>query len=295
MPRAGPPRELFPAYFLPREKRQGVRAVRAFALLIREAIAGSKRTGGDCEGGCSDVAPLVRARIDDLYAGRIDPPLPQFRDPTQQTLAAMGEVVKRFQIPRRHWDELVDGLIAGAGVRRYATWSSLRSHAERTAGSVASALACVLGLTSSDASFAIELGVASYLTSALGELGDDLSHERIYLPLEDLARVRYSERELLARERNERFRELIRFEVARARDLFRDGTAGVCWLAGDGSRMAAATFVAMQTATLDAIERAGFDVFAADVRVSTARQLRQLPAAWRLARRRADEPVPRGG
>ena len=137
--------------------------------------------------------------------------------------------------------------------------------------------------------------MATLLTSILATLNTDLSADRIYLPLEDLARFRYSERELLAREVNDRFRALMRFEVARARELFREGSSGLCWLAGDGSRMAAATFVAMQSATLDAIERAKFDLFAVDLRISPARQLRQLPAAWRLARRRADEPMPRVG
>ena len=91
---------------------------------------------------------------------------------------------------------------------------------------------------------------------------------------------------------NDRFRDLMQFEVARARELFRDGSAGLCWLAGDGSRLAAAAFVAMQSAVLDAIERADHDIFHADLRLSAARQVRQLAAAWRLARRRAGEPMP---
>ena len=43
--------------------------------------------------------------LDHLIAGRIELPLPRFRDANQRTLAAMGEIVKRYEIPRRHWRE----------------------------------------------------------------------------------------------------------------------------------------------------------------------------------------------
>jgi len=89
--------------------------------------------------------------------------------------------------------------------------------------------------------------------------------------------------------------DLIRCEIKRAREFLREGSEGLCWLAGDGSRMAGAMFIARQGETLDAIERAGFDLLALDrmPKGSPARKLRQLSAAWRLARRTVDEPLPR--
>jgi phytoene synthase len=278
--------------FLPKEKRAAIETVAAFAEMLRAVVA-CEPARAVVAGSCgSDVVPLVRSRIDDVYAGAIELPRAEFRDDAQRTLAAVMDVVRHFEIPRQRWTDLLDGLVADASVRRYATWRAVERHCAQVGGNIAAIVAAVLGVTSSDIAFAQRVGEASRLTQILTNMRADLSHDRIYLPLEDLARFRYSERELLARESNDRFRELIRFEVARARDLFRDGSAGLCWLAGDGSRMAGATFVAMQTAVLDAIERANFDVFAADLRLSTARQLRQLPAAWRLARRRADEAMP---
>jgi phytoene synthase len=170
-------------------------------------------------------------------------------------------------------------------IRRYATWSALRRDCQQLGGSLARIIACVLGVTTSDVTFVDQLGVASRLTNILTNLGRDVARDYIYLPLEDLARFQYSERELRGGIMNDRCRELVRFEVVRAREWFDAGSAGLCWLARDGSRMAAATFVAMQTATLDAIERARFDIFTADLRLPLARQLRQLPVAWELARR----------
>jgi len=281
------------AFFLPRDKRDGVYAVCAFAQLICEAIAPS--APGCCAGdnAAGGVADLVRERVQDLYNDRIELPRDEFQDSTQRVLAAMVDTLATFEIPRWHWDELIDGLVADAGVRRYATWRSLQRHAARTAGSVAAIVSCVLRVTSSDIGFIIQLGVATRLTNILASMNADRSHDHVYLPLEDLSRFRYSERELMGGVVNDNLRELVRFEVSRARELFRDGSAGLCWLAGDGSRMAAAAFVSLQTALLDAIERARFDIFHANLQLPLARQLRQLPLAWRLAQRHSDEAMPR--
>jgi phytoene synthase len=249
---------------------------------MREAVGSSQPASDGCCSG--DVAPLVRSRIEAMYDGALELPLPQFRDDTQKTLAAVQEVVRTYQIPLQRWLDLLDGVVADAGVRRYATWRSLERHCLQTGGSVAVIVAGVLGVTSSDVGFAEKNGIAARLTNILANLKADLQADRIYFPIEDLARVRCTERELLARRASDPVRELIRMEVERARRLFADGAGELRWLAGDGSRMAAATFVAMQTAVLDAIERAGFDVFTADLRLSAARRLRQLSVAWRLAR-----------
>src|SRR5205807_10445500 len=55
------------------------------------------------------------------------------------------------------------------------------------------------------------------------DVARDLDKDRIYLPLEDLERFGYSEPELLARTENDAFRQLVRFEVERTRELFREG------------------------------------------------------------------------
>jgi phytoene synthase len=302
------------AFFLPREKRRALHAIAAFGSLMRQALAETGGAGG-ADGCCSSgseasgVAEMVRSRVEAAYAGRLELPLPAFRDPTQWTLLALSDVLRRYEIPRSYYAEWIDGLVADAGVRRYATWNALKQHANATGGSAAVIASCVLGLTHSDVGESIRtLGVGARLTAILQSLRTDAAQGRIYLPQEDLARFHCTERDLTGeiatgsssgagidtpkRAMTDAVRELVRFEVDRARKLFADGSAGVGWLAGDGSRLAAAAFVALQTGILDAIERARFDPFAADVSLPLSRQLRQLPAAWRLARRRADEPMP---
>jgi phytoene synthase len=136
------------------------------------------------------------------------------------------------------------------------------------------------------------MGNAMKLTSILRDVKEDWRRGRVYLPLEDLARFRYSERDLAAGVVNDNFRELMRFEIARARKMYREAADGVCWLAGDGSRLAASVAAVVHAGTLNAIERQGYDVFSRRAQLTPSQKFRRLPAAWRLARRRAETPLP---
>ena len=289
------------SFFLPRPKRDGVYAVWAFARLVEQAIGANEAAARDSCSGAGSITPLLKSRIDAMYdSPHIELPLPQFRDSTQWTLLATRQTVRRFEIPRTLWHGFIDGVVAFAGVQRIATWRSLDSNLAASGGNVARMIAAVLGATHSDAGhFAAAIGRALGLASVLRDLKRDLAHDRILLPLEDLARFRYSEREMRAATINDNFHALIRHQLARARELLREGVAGTCWLADDGSRMAAAALVSLHLAQLDAIERdpaalmrdAGAGAGAVK-RVSRASQLRQLPRAWRIARRRsADAPL----
>ena len=75
--------------------------------------------------------------------------------------------------------------------------------------------------------YAVELGLALQLTNILRDVAADAARDRIYLPLEDLARFGVSEDELLRgaraprRGRAERLDALLAFEAERARDALR--------------------------------------------------------------------------
>jgi phytoene synthase len=302
----------FASAFLPRGKRDAAYAVFAFCRMIREAIDAPGEAEDDADasalrhrplsatGGraCCSSHPLdqrvalLRDRLDDLYAGSLELPAPLSRSVPHHVLHAFGQAARRYQIPRQSFIDIAEGVRRDLLVRRYATWASLERHCRQSAGAAASAIACVLGVTNSDAvEHAVTLGVAMAFTRILTSLKDDSAAGRIYLPLEDLANFRYSERDLAAGVVNDNFQRLMRFQVDRARRLYREAAEGLCWVAGDGSRMAAATVVALSTGVLDAIERQGYDVFTRPPRLAAAQKFRRLALAWRLARRRPESPL----
>jgi phytoene synthase len=236
---------------------------------------------------------LLRERLEEIYDGRLELPRPESRSEPQHALHAFARSVRRYEVPRQHFVDLAEALRRDQVVARYATWTSLERHCQQTAGSVALALSAVFGVTHSGAGdYALKLAAAMRLTAILRDLKADRDRGTVYLPLEDLARFRYSERDLAQSTVNENFRALVRFEIGRARQLFRDGAEGLCWLGDDGSRLAVSVLTATAAALLDAIERRGCDVFTRTPVLSAGQKLRRLPVAWSLSRRRPGERLP---
>src|SRR5207244_10494436 len=115
------------------------------------------------------------------------------------------------------------------------------------------------------------------------DLGEDAARQRVYLPREDLDRFGYDPARLLRGERDDRFRELMRFQIARARGFYEASWPLVPLLRPAGR----AVFLVMARtyrSLLDVMERRDYDVFSGRVRVSTWRKLllalEALPARW---------------
>jgi phytoene synthase len=301
----------FALSFLPRPKRNAACAVYAFCRMIDEAlVAGPKDSDGSAErmrhrpleagasccstDGLEGRLLLLRDRLDEIYRGALELPAPGSRSEAQHALRAFEMTVSAYEIPKQYFLDFAHGRRTDLEVTRYATWPSLERYCYHTGGAGALILACLTGVTHSGAAeYAIKMGAAMRLTSILRDVGEDFArHGRIYLPLEDMARFRYSERDLAAGVVNENFRGLMRFEIARARRLYAEGAEGLCWLAGDGSRLTAATMAVVHAGILDAIERQRYDVFSRRAKLSASQKLRRMPLAWRLARRESGDRLP---
>ena len=298
-------RDFFASNFLPRVKRDAACALFAFCHMVREAVGAQAESLEGAHGlrhhpvatGCSSCGPsgsaegriaLLRERLDEIYDGRLELPAPASRSEQQHALHAFALTVRRYGIPREHFLDLAEGCHADRSVARYATWRALERHCYGVAGVVGLILAGALGVTSSGAAeHAVKMGEAIELTRILCDVRRDRDRGRIYLPLEDLARFRYGERDLAASTVNDNFRDLMRFQIGRARRLYQEAAEGLCWLADDGSRFAVASVATSHGGLLEAIERQGFDVFARRPTLTAAQRFRRFPIAWRLARRRA--------
>jgi phytoene synthase len=301
----------FASAFLPRAKRDAAHAVYAFGRLVCEAVASAGEEAGagalrhrplnvpanpshaeTHAGSCCSADPveqrlsLLRDRLDEIYAGRLELPAPAARSEEQHVLHAFAAAADRYKIPRQDLLDFARGCGTFLAVRRYATWASLERDCRLAGGAAARAAICVLGVTHSGAAdYATKAGVAVRATGILCELRIGVAQGRVHLPLEDLAQFRYTERELAAGVVNDNFRRLMRFEADRARRLFEEAAGGMCWVANDGSRLAAAIVLARRLALLDAMDRQGYDVFSRPPALTLGQKLRALPLAWRLARR----------
>ncbi len=285
---------------LPRPKRSAVCAIWAFCRLIELAIDAAPidaTAAPACEPGCecgdemARTIDLLRQRLDEIYSGRLAAP-PE-GDSERLVLAAVRWAVGRYQLPRELFLELADARKLDRCTVRYATWSALRRHCQRTSGTTATLLAMVLGLRGSDGlKYAVTLGTATRFGSLLQSVGRDFDAGHIYLPMEDMARFGYGERDLAARRLNDAWRGLIRFEIDRARELYRESAAGLGWLAEAPSRFFVATIIAAGSADLRTIERRRFDVFNGAAPAAPLDGFRKISDVWRLAMRRQNRRVP---
>jgi phytoene synthase len=275
----------FSSFFLPREKRDAAYAVYAFCRLLDDAT-------DEATDGPASEATITRFRgiLNAVYAGRVDE---SDATETGMALRAFAVTVDRYGIPRQYFDDVADGCRMDLTVTRYATWADLRVYCYRVAGVVGLVMCRVFGLADLSAETqAVLMGEAMQLTNILRDVGEDFARGRIYLPGEDLLQFGVTEADLSAGIVNDRFRSLMAFEIERARQLYREGAAGLAALPDDGSRFTAAAMGVIYAGILGAIERQRYDVFTGRARLSTRQKLLRLVPSRRLARRRTTDPVP---
>lgn len=197
---------------------------------------------------------------------------------------ALVDTVRRFDVPPRFLFDAIDGMETDVGAVRVATFAELYPYCYRVASAVG--LACVRiwgarpGASYDDTDPPAEAaGIAFQLTNILRDLGEDLARDRVYLPADELARFDCPPEKWRDPASADRFRALMRFQVARARDYYRRAAALVPLLSPDGR----AIFHVMCGAygrLLDEIERADYDVFARRVRVPKWRKLAVCASGW---------------
>ena len=146
-------------------------------------------------------------------------------------------------------------------VFRYPTYEDLAVYTYGSAAVVGLMMCRVLGVADERAEEHAEaLGVAMQLSNFLRDIGEDRRRGRVYLPLEDLARFGYAEGDLEAGVVDERFVELMRFEIERARVLYAIADEGMGYVPR-GRRYPVVVARELYAAILDRVEAQGYDVY----------------------------------
>ncbi len=146
-------------------------------------------------------------------------------------------------------------------VFRYPTYEDLAVYTYGSAAVVGLMMCRVLGVEDDRAEEHAEaLGVAMQLSNFLRDIAEDWLRGRVYLPLEDLARFGYAEGDLAAGVVDERFVELMRFEIERARALYAIADEGMGYVPR-GRRYPVVVARELYAAILDRVEAQGYDVY----------------------------------
>ncbi len=179
---------------------------------------------------------------------------------THPALRLFAETVEKHRIPHEYPLELIEGMRMDLRGQRYRTFSELRLFCYRVASVVGLMMAHVIGFREPAPRYAVHLGIAMQLTNILRDVGEDLRRNRIYLPSDEMAAFGYSEEALRRSERGDRFRELMEFQISRARDFYAAAEPGIDLLSDDG-RFAVQVSSRVYRGILREIERAEYNVF----------------------------------
>jgi phytoene synthase len=117
-------------------------------------------------------------------------------------------------------------------VDRYETYDDLRKYMRGSAGAVGMMMCYVVAEYQTDLcqTCARLLGEAMQLTNFLRDVGEDANRGRIYLPREDLESFGVREKDIFEHRATPEFKQLMRFQIARARALYFESDLGIALL-----------------------------------------------------------------
>jgi len=232
--------------FLGAEQRRAVWAVYAFC-----------RTADDIVDRIGSGAGAIQA-LDELERRVI---AASNGDANEPIFVAYADATRRFGIPIEPALALLQGARMDLTIRRYATFAELGEYCYLVASTVGLLVSPILGYSTPKAlDYGIALGRAMQLTNILRDVGEDAAMGRIYLPIEDLNRFGFGESHVFQRVVDEKFVELMRFQIARVRELYAEAEPGIAMLAPE-SRYPVKLALSLYRRILGAIERNGYDVF----------------------------------
>ena len=140
---------------------------------------------------------------------------------------ALSDVVMRYRLSPSIFDEVICGQQQDLRPFQVETFQQLHEYCYRVAGVVGLASIQIWGYEggAQTESLAVARGVAFQLTNILRDVREDAARGRIYLPREDLRAMNLTEAELLACRGGTAFKELMRFQIARAESFFESSRA----------------------------------------------------------------------
>jgi 15-cis-phytoene synthase len=162
---------------------------------------------------------------------------------------------------------MIDGVSSDLEPRRVETFPELYHYCYQVASVVGLTIIHIFGYHSEHAlELAEKCGVAFQLTNILRDVREDSERGRIYLPAEDLRRFGLDPADLCASPADPRFRELMRFEVARARSYYAESMPLV-GLVDRNSRASLRALIGIYRRLLERIEQSNYNVLERRIRL----------------------------
>ncbi|HEY2273255.1 MAG TPA: phytoene/squalene synthase family protein [Jatrophihabitantaceae bacterium] len=190
---------------------------------------------------------------------------------------ALLDTIQRWQIPHSYIADFLDAMRLDLTVTGYQTYDDLVRYMWGSAAVIGLEMLPILGRADESVGWdelemrAIDLGYAFQLTNFLRDIAEDLRRGRVYLPQESLDQFGVDLGRLRRGQVDESIRNLLAWEIERARTLYRRAEPGIA-LVDPTSRNCLRTALVLYEGILDEIERADYDVFSGRLSVGLGRR-----------------------
>jgi len=201
------------SWFLPGQLRQHFFNVYAYCRI-------SDDLGDEVGDGAASLQLLDQweAELNACYDGQLT------RGPRHPVFVALAETVRRFEIPKHEFADLLSAFRQDQSVSRYETFNDLLGYCRYSANPVGHLVLYLCGYRDSERQQLSDCTcTALQLANFWQDVSADFAKGRIYLPLEDLRRFGVSEAAIRDGENTSAFCEMMKFEVERAREWFAQG------------------------------------------------------------------------
>ena len=188
--------------FLPKQKREAITALYAFCREVDDVVDE-----------CTElkVAQVKLAwwkdEVRNLY----------LKKPIHPVTKALEPVIQQFQLDEEHFHEIIDGMEMDLNFNRYEDFKQLQLYCYRVASVVGILSAQIFGFENRKTlKFAHDLGMAFQLTNIIRDVGEDARRNRIYLPLDELAKFNVTEDDILKSRESDAVNRLLDAQIERA-------------------------------------------------------------------------------
>jgi phytoene synthase len=192
--------------FLPKPRREAITALYAFCREVDDIA-------DECHEPDIARAKLAwwRSEVSNLYAGH----------PQHPVTKALAPAVQTYNLNEEHFQEIIDGMQMDLEQNRYVDFKQLQLYCYRVASVVGLLSASIFGYSDRKTlKYAHDLGLAFQLTNIVRDVGEDARRDRIYLPLDELAKFDVPESDILQGRESEQVRKLLDFQIERAESYY---------------------------------------------------------------------------
>ncbi|MGA9772582.1 MAG: squalene synthase HpnC [Blastocatellia bacterium] len=197
-------------------------------------------------------------------------------DATHPVFVALAETRAQFNLPVTLFEDLLSAFKQDVTKRRYQSFDELRDYCRRSANPIGRLILKLFGHEDEKLhKLSDDICTALQLANHWQDVRIDLAKDRVYLPAEDLEKFRVSYDDLSRPRADENFKQLIKYEVARARELFARGKP-LCLMAKGRLGLELRAVWLGGFSILDRIEASGYDVIARRPVITSTDKLRIL-------------------